>query len=184
MLNTKYIIYNPNQAPVINPDANGNAWFIKKVQLVDNADQELNTLDTIDPLETAVVDKRFADQVQVRSFTPDSTASIELLEYQPSYLKYSSKTDSEQLAVFSEIYFENGWKAFVDGNPTDHFRADWVLRAMNVPAGEHIIEFRFIPDTYNTLHATGSIASLLLIIVFIGSLIISLRFRHRKSSSV
>jgi uncharacterized membrane protein YsdA (DUF1294 family) len=177
MLNAKYIIYNPNQAPVINPDANGNAWFIKNVQLVDNADLELNALNTIDPLETAVVDKRFADQVQVRSFTPDSTASIELLEYQPAYLKYRSKTDSEQLAVFSEIYFKNEWKAFIDGKPTDHFRTDWVLRAMNVPAGEHIIEFRFIPDTYNILNSTGSIASLVLIIGFLGSLCYSIKKR-------
>jgi hypothetical protein len=173
MLNAKYIIYNPNQAPVVNPDAGGNAWFIQEVVLAGNANQELEALNTIDPQKTAVIDKIFAGQIKSQSFIPDSTASIELLEYQPAYLKYSSKTNSEQLAVFSEIYYSNGWKAFIDGNPVNHFRADWVLRAMNIPAGEHIIEFRFEPDTYTVLANTGSIVSGLLLLGFIGILIYS-----------
>ncbi|MDR2057899.1 MAG: hypothetical protein LBP83_06400 [Dysgonamonadaceae bacterium] len=182
MLNAKYIIYNPNQEPIVNPNAGGNAWFIQEVMLVDNADEELDALNTIDPRKTAVVDKKFADQIEKQSFTPDSAAFIELLQYQPIYLKYSSKTNSEQLAVFSEIYYSNGWKAFIDGKPAEHFRTDWVLRAMNVPAGEHIIEFRFEPDTFNTLSNIGSMASLLLIIGFAGTLIYSGRNAWRKAN--
>jgi hypothetical protein len=166
MLNAKYIIYNPNQEPIVNPNANGNAWFIQEVLLVDNADGELDALNTIDPQKTAVVDKKFAGQIKKQSFAPDSAASIELLQYQPVYLKYRSKTNSEQLAVFSEIYYSDGWKAFIDGKPVEHFRADWVLRAMNVPAGEHIIEFHFEPKTFNRLASIDSIASLILILGF------------------
>jgi hypothetical protein len=182
MLNGKYIIYSPTQAPIINPNAGGNAWFIQEVVFAENANQELDALNTIDPRKTAVVDTKFAEQVKKQSFVPDSTASIELLEYQPAYLKYSSKTHSEQLAVFSEIYFKNDWKASIDGKQVDHFRADWVLRAMNVPAGDHTIEFRFEPDMYNTLSDFGSIASLLLIIGFIGILVYSGIKRKKESS--
>jgi hypothetical protein len=173
MLNGKYIIYSPDQSPIINPDTYGNAWFVQNVQWAENADQELEALNTIDPRTTVVVDKKFADQLQTTSFVPDSAASIELLEYQPPYLKYRSKTVSEQLAVFSEVYYKNGWKAFLDGKAVEHFRGDWILRAMNVPAGEHIIEFRFEPDTYSALANIGSIASLLMIFGFAGILIYS-----------
>jgi hypothetical protein len=171
MLNGRYIIYSPDQAPVMNRNAYGNAWFVREVQWAENADQELEALNTIDPLTTVVVDKKFAGQIQKNSFAPDSTASIELLEYQPSYLKYRSKTNSEQLAVFSEIYYKNGWKASIDGKPAEHFRGDWILRTMNVPAGEHTIEFRFEPDTHYLLSRIGSIASLVMIFGFAGVVI-------------
>lgn len=174
MLNGKYIIYDPGQAPILNPEANGNAWFVQEILPVNNANEELDALDTIDPLKIAVVDKKFAGTIGNRqSFAPDSTAAIELLQYQPAYLKYRSQTNAEQLAVFSEVYYANGWKAFIDGKPAEHFRADWILRAMNIPAGEHIIEFRFEPDTYSTLANMGSIASLLMIVGFVGILIYS-----------
>jgi hypothetical protein len=180
MLNGKYIIYDPNQAPIINPEANGNAWFIQNVLPVDNADEELNALNTIDPLKIAVVDRKFAGQIEKQSFAPDSTATIELLQYQPVYLKYRSKTNTEQMAVFSEVYYANGWKAFIDGKPAGHFRADWVLRAMNIPAGEHVIEFRFEPDTYNSLANIGSMASLIMIFGFAGVLVYSGIKKHLK----
>jgi hypothetical protein len=171
MLNGKYIIYSPDQSPITNPDTYGNAWLVQNVQWAENADQELEALNTIDPRTTVVVDKKFAGQLQTASFVPDSAASIELLEYQPPYLKYRSKTVSEQLAVFSEVYYKNGWKAFLDGKAVEHFRGDWILRAMNVPSGEHIIEFRFEPDTYSTLANIGSIASLIMILGIAGILI-------------
>lgn len=171
MLNTRYIIYNPDQAPIRNPYAFGNAWFVDKVDIVENADAEIEALNTINPLQTAVVDKRFAKELE--GFTPhkDSTASIVLEKYRPSHLTYKTKVDSEQLAVFSEIYYQPGWKAFVDGKEVPHFRVDWILRGMLIPAGEHTVVFEFYPDTYvlaANISAYSSFLILLLLIVAVG----------------
>ena len=180
MLNAKYIVYSAEQPPLLNPERAGNAWFIQNIQWVNDANQELEALNTIDPRTMAVVDKRFADVVSKNTLVPDSMASIELLEYRPNYLKYESNTSSGQIAVFSEIYYKNGWKVFIDGEPADHFRANWVLRAMNVPAGKHSIEFKFEPDTYFLLASVGSITSLVLIFGFLGVLGFTIVTRFRK----
>lgn len=171
MLNTRYIIYNPDQAPIRNPYAFGNAWFVDKVEIVENADAEIEALNTINPLETAVVDKRFAKDLD--DFTPhkDSTASIVLEKYRPNRLTYKTKADSDQLAVFSEIYYQPGWKATIDGKEVPHFRTDWILRGMIIPAGEHTVVFEFYPDTYvlaANVSAYSSFLILLLLIVAIG----------------
>jgi hypothetical protein len=183
MLNGKYIIINPNTAPLTNSEANGNAWFVEEIAWADNADRELEALNTIDPRKTAVIDKRFENLISKTALVPDSTAFIELTEYRPNYLKYQSGTASEQLAVFSEVYYETGWKAFIDGKPAEHFRVDWILRAMYVPAGEHTIEFRFAPDTYSTLANTGSIGSIVLILGFIFSVFYSVKKRKKISNT-
>lgn len=171
MLNTRYIIYNPDQAPIRNPFAFGNAWFVDQVKIVENADAEIEALNTINPLETAVVDKRFAKDLE--GFTPhkDSTASIVLEKYRPNRLTYKTKADSDQLAVFSEIYYQPGWKATIDGKEAPHFRTDWVLRGMVIPAGEHTVVFEFYPDTYvfaANVSAYSSFLILLLLIAAIG----------------
>ena len=121
MLNTRYVIYNPEQQPLKNPYAFGNAWFVDKLDMVDNADAEIEALNTIDPLRTAVVDKRFQEDLE--GFVPqkDSTATIVLEEYRPNRLTYKSKADKEQLAVFSEVYYQPGWKATVDGKEVPTF---------------------------------------------------------------
>ena len=170
MLNTRYIIYNPDQAPIRNPFAYGNAWFVDKIDIVENADAEIEALNTINPLETAVVDKSFAKDLE--GFTPhkDSTATIVLEKYRPNRLTYKTKASSEQLAVFSEIYYP-GWKVTIDGKDATHFRADWILRGMLVPAGEHTIVFDFHPDTYvlaANVSAYSSFLILLLLIVAVG----------------
>lgn len=170
MLNTRYIIYNLDQAPIRNPYAYGNAWFVDKVDIVENADAEIDALNTIDPLKTAVVDKRFAKDLE--GFTPqvDSTATIVLEKYRPNRLTYKTKASSEQLAVFSEIYYP-GWKVTIDGKEATHFRADWILRGMLVPAGEHTIVFDFHPDTYvlaTNVSAYSSFLILLLLIAAVG----------------
>jgi len=169
MLNGKYIIYNPAAAPIENTEAFGNAWFVSDLQIVENADAELASLNSLNPKTSAVVDKRFENLIGAKSFARDSSAVITLTEYHPDRLVYHSKTSAEQLAVFSEIYFADGWKAFIDGQPAPHFRADWILRAMYVPAGEHTIEFRFEPDTYNRLANISSWTSLLLVLIFVGA---------------
>ena len=168
MLNTRYIIYNPDQAPIRNPYAYGNAWFVDKVDIVENADAEIDALNTIDPLKTAVVDKRFAKDLE--GFTPqvDSTATIVLEKYRPNRLTYKTKASSEQLAVFSEIYYP-GWKVTIDGKEVTHFRADWILRGMLVPAGEHTIVFDFHPDTYVLAANVSAYSSFLILLLLIAA---------------
>lgn len=168
MLNTRYIIYNPDQAPIRNPYAYGNAWFVDKVDIVENADAEIEALNTIDPLKTAVVDKRFAKDLE--GFTPqvDSTATIVLEKYRPNRLTYKTKASSEQLAVFSEIYYP-GWKVTIDGKEANHFRADWILRGMLVPAGEHTIVFDFHPDTYVLAANVSAYSSFLILLLLIAA---------------
>lgn len=170
MLNTRYIIYNPEQAPIRNPYAFGNAWFVDKVEIVENADAEIEALNTINPLETAVVDKRFAKDLE--GFTPhkDSTASIVLEKYRPNRLTYKTKTDSDQLAVFSEVYYQPGWKATIDGKEVPHFRVDWILRGMIIPAGEHTIVFDFYPDAYVTAAYVSSYSSFLILLLLIAAI--------------
>ena len=168
MLNTRYIIYNPNEPPILNPQAFGNAWFVPEVKIVENADAEIAALNSIDPLQTAVVDKRFADHLKgFTSSRPDSAASIVLDSYRPNRLIYTSKTNSEQLAVFSEIYYQPGWQVTIDGQPAPHFRANWILRAMLVPAGEHKIEFEFRPESYIKAAYVSAFSSFLILLLII-----------------
>ena len=183
MLNTRYIIYNPEQPPLRNPFAFGNAWFVDKVEVVENADAEIAALNTINPLTTAVVDKRFADEV--KGFTPqlDSTATITLDSYRPNKLVYTTKTNSEQLAVFSEIYYQPGWEVTIDGKPASHFRADWILRAMLVPAGEHQIVFEFRPQGYITAAYITSFSSLIILLLLIGAVGYSV-WKARKQKEI
>jgi hypothetical protein len=161
MLNTKYIIYNPKAQPIMNPHALGNAWFVDKVKVVNNADEEIKAVQDFDPATTAIVDKRFKDRLF--SFTKDVAATIELTEYRPNRLSYRSSAKTDQLAVLSEIYYDKGWDAYVDGKPVPHFRVNYVLRAMKVPAGEHKIEFRFEPEVWRIGGIVSMISSILLI---------------------
>ncbi len=171
MLNAKYVIRQTKegQAPIAIPNgrAMGNAWFVPEYEIVANPDSELNALTGFVAAKTAIIDKSFEDQLQ--GFTPqfDSTATIQLTEYKPNHLTYQSTASSEQLAVFSEIYYDKGWNAFVDGKSVPHFRANFVLRAMKVPAGEHKIEFKFKPKAYYVGERISLISSILLF-AFVG----------------
>lgn len=171
MLNAKYIIFSPEQPPLTNPYALGNAWFVNDYKFVSNADEELASLNGLDPRTTTVIDKRYESNVAGLNIAPDSTASIVLTEYKPNKLTYKSKANSEQLAIFSEIYFPHGWNAYVDGKEAPHFGADWVLRAMKVPAGEHEIIFKFEPKEYWAARMTASISSGVLVILLLGYII-------------
>jgi len=179
MLNARYVVYDPQQPPLQNPYAMGNAWFVSGYSFVDNADQEIAAIHNTNISSVAVVDKKFEPELSGLAIVPDSTATIEMLEYKPNYLSYRSSAQTEQLAVFSEIYYPNGWEAYIDGIPVPHFRADWTLRAMRIPAGEHRIEFRFIPTGYNTAVTVATASSGLLILLLIGSLAFAV-FRKRK----
>lgn len=175
MLNTKYIIYHPEKEPLVNPYASGNAWFVSGYVFVDNADQEIEALNNINPQQTAIINKDFVKSIKIKNIVPDSTASIQLVEYKPNYLKYFSSTAFDQFVVFSEIYYKNGWKSYIDDIPVEHFCVDWTLRAMCIYAGQHIIEFRFKADKYNFLARIGSISSLIILLGFIGMLIFKLK---------
>jgi MFS family permease len=175
MLNTKYLIFNPDAAPLENKSALGNAWFVGKATLVQNADEEITKLNTINTGEEALVDKQFESNIQDKQFGSDTTASIVLDEYQPNFLKYSTSSNSEQLAVFSEIYYPAGWNVTIDGRPTDYFRADYVLRAMVVPAGKHTIEFKFHPKAYFVGEKISLASSLIFILILLGAVAYEIR---------
>lgn len=170
MFNTRYIIYNPDAAPIINPYAYGNAWFVQEIEIAANADAEMEALNRIDPLKTAIVDQRFSGELAGFSFQPDSTATITLDKYRPNRLTYTSHTATEQLAVFSEMYYQPGWSVTIDGQPAAHFRADWTLRAMRIPAGKHEIVFEHRPQGYVTAANVSVYSSFLILLLLIGAI--------------
>ncbi len=167
MLNTKYIITNPNGRPVQNPHCLGKAWLVEDYRIVDNANEEIEALNDFDPQQTAIIDKQFEEHVQGRNYSYDSSATIELTHYEPNHLKYDYRASKPQLAVFSEVYYPHGWYAYIDGEEASHFRVNYILRAMNLPAGEHQIEFRFRPKSYYAGGTISGISSILLIAFFV-----------------
>jgi uncharacterized membrane protein YfhO len=182
MLNTRYVIYSTDAPPLVNKHALGNAWFVKEVKLVNNADEEIKTLGEIDPSTTVVVDKRYQQELSGFNPKPDPAASIKLTNYKANDLKYESNAVSEQLAVFSEIYYKDGWNAYVDGELKPHFGGDWILRVMRIPAGKHTIEFKFQPQKYYTGEKIGLASSLLLFLALIASLFMD--WKNRKECEV
>jgi hypothetical protein len=166
MLNTKYFITPKGQAQQ-NPGAMGNAWFVNEINLVANADAEIAALDGFKPPNTAIVDTRFSEQMIVE--LDNTGANIDLTEYKPNYIKYNSTTTKEGIAIFSEIYYDKGWNAYVNGELKPHFRANYVLRGMKIPAGNHVVEFKFEPAVYHVSEriALASSVVLLLLLAFV-----------------
>ena len=148
MLNTKYIIFNPNANPIINTNSLGNAWFVDSIIKVESPDEEIEKLSSFSPEKQAIVEFRYHDLIKDWTYTEDNSAKIILKDIAPDYVIYECETNSEQLAVFSEIYYPHGWKVSIDGKEAEYFRANYILRAMLVPAGKHEIKFEFIPDVY------------------------------------
>jgi hypothetical protein len=175
MLNVKYVIVPTGEGdvPVTNPFANGNAWFVENVKKVNSADDEIKALDNLDSKNVAVIDQNFKLPVGLKmlpiknmSFQKDSTATIQLSTYKPNHLKYTSNNSNEGFAVFSEMYYQNGWIAMIDGKEVPIYRVNYVLRGLKVPAGKHTIEFKFEPEvvkTGSTIALISSIGMLLLI---------------------
>lgn len=181
MLNTKYFIFPAGQqrqtVPILNPHAYGNAWFVNKVQYVNNANEEIDALDSIIPTETAVVDARFKDVLKGATESyKDSLSSIRLTSYAPNRLTYETNNAQDGIAVFSEIYYPDGWYVTIDGQPAELARADYILRTMYVPAGQHTIEMRFDPTS---LHVTEGIAYGALALLVIG-IIVAVLIAKRK----
>ena len=172
MLNVKYVIQKDKEGkefPVSNPDVNGNAWFVSQVKLVNSADEEMKALDSLDSKEVAVVNSKDFD-IKNTAFAKDSSSTITLENYKPNYLKYVSNNSKEGLAVFSEMYYGKGWNAYIDGKSADHIRVDYVLRALNIPAGKHTIEFKFEPQVIKTGSTITLISSIGMLLLLVGGI--------------
>ena len=168
MLNTKYVIVDPQSPPVVNPNALGNAWFVEKPVIAGNANEELASLKMINPAREAVIDTRFSEFIKSTHYPVAEGDRIELVSYQPNELEYSYTAEGERLAVFSDIYYPEGWLCFIDGKESDHFRANYVLRAMVLPGGTHQVRFVFEPSTYINGNRVSLASSVLLILLAAG----------------
>ncbi|MCW2119736.1 YfhO family protein [Flavobacterium sp. 7A] len=174
MLNVKYVIQTDKEGkefPTSNPNAYGNAWFVHDLKLVNKANDEMKTLEGFNTKTAAVFNmqkygSKFKNARLKRNL--DTTGTIQLNVYKPNYLKYTAETPKEGLAVFSEIYYEKGWNAYVDGVLTDHFPVDYVLRAMMIPSGKHTIEFKFEPQVIKTGSTITLISYALIFLLLVG----------------
>ncbi len=166
MLNTKYIVVNPNQKAIKNTNANGPVWFVNQVKWAANANEELLSLRKIDTKKQAVIHTEFKSLASGASV--DTNASIRLTKYETTLLKYVSESKSDQIAVFSEIYYPEGWNCYVDGKQIETFRANYVLRAVKIQKGKHQIEWKFEPKAFQTGSNVSFAGSSLLILACIG----------------
>ena len=184
MLNTKYFIFPAGQqgqtVPIENPYTFGNAWFIDKIQYVNNANEEIDAIGQVDLQQTAIVDSKFKEALKgVNKGYKDSLSTIRLTSYEPNQLVYETSSPQDGIVVFSEIYYP-GWTATIDGKPADIARADYILRAMNVPAGKHTIEMRFDPQS---LHITEGIAYGAMALLLVGVIILIWIYRKKYSEN-
>ena len=162
MLNAKYFITPKGQVQQ-NPAAMGNAWFVNEINTVADADAEIAALNGFNPENTAIIDVRFSEQMI--DGLDNTGASISLIEYKPNYLKYNSNSSKNGIAIFSEIYYDKGWNAYVDGELKPHFRANYVLRGMQIPAGNLIVEFKFEPAVYHISERIALTSSIILLLL-------------------
>jgi len=167
MLNTKYLIYNPDAEPIYNTHAFGNAWLVNDYKLVKDADSAIVALGNTDLHSVAVVDRKFSKQLSGKRFPVDASAGIKLVSYAPNDLKYDFHSKTQQLVVFSEIYYPKGWNVYLDGKKVPYFRTDYVLRAMVVPPGVHKIEFKFQPRVWSIGEPISFIFSVLLLLLLV-----------------
>ncbi|MEZ4779470.1 MAG: YfhO family protein [Flavobacteriaceae bacterium] len=166
MMNVKYILVPDKKGGIAaqeNPYVNGPAWFVENVLPANNSNEEILHLDSLDTKKTAVIYKDFLAEIPAKDIVRDSTATIDITEHKPNKLVYETATKTDQLAIFSEVYYPKGWNAYIDGKPAPYFRANYVLRAMVIPAGIHTVEFKFEPEVI----ATGTTFGLLSFGVFV-----------------
>lgn len=167
MLNTKYIIYDKEQSPLVNGYAQGNAWCVGAVRVAVDADEELGELGKIDVRTEAVLGAQFGGAVEGLEAGLDSSGVVRLSEYRPSTLVYKSELVREQVVLFSEVYYP-GWRAYIDGTEVEVLRANWILRALRVPSGSHEIRFRFEPSGYVAAAQIGSLSGLAILALLVG----------------
>ena len=179
MLNTKYIIYNGNEQPLVNPCAYGNAWMVDNVNLVDNPNAEFDAVATTDTRHTAIIHKEFEDMV--KGYHPtDSLGSITLTDYKPNQLTYNFNASEDKLVVFSEIWTSKGWTMRIDGEEKPILRADYLLRAAMVPAGQHEIVMRYEPRIWKVGGVISLVSSLSVLLFAVGAIVYSIFKRKEK----
>lgn len=173
MLNVKYVVRQDQEGnvfPIENPNANGNAWFVKQLKPVASADAEIMALDSLDTGQMAAINTSAFKNLQQFKYQVDSTASISLVDYEPNHLSYESNNGNDGFAVFSEMYYKNGWNAYLDGRAVDYFKVNYVLRGLQVPSGKHKIEFKFEPKVVEQGSKITLASTILLGLVIIGGL--------------
>jgi hypothetical protein len=173
MLNTKYIITADQKTGAASMQANatacGHAWFVRSIKYADNADQEMQAISSFDPKNEAIVDKQYKSLIDGKSLGIDTNATVTLTSYEPEHLTYQTGSRTNQVAVFSEIYYKEGWKFLVDGQEQPYFRADYLLRAAVIPTGNHKVEFVFHPASYYTGEDISLAGSILLVVALGGA---------------
>jgi len=183
MLNVKYfIVQNKGGGPVAqrNPYTNGPAWFVENVQFAETADEEIMLLDSLDTKKTVIVHQEFKDKLPLSTIQRDSTATIELVQHQPNHLTYEASTKSEQLAVFSEVYYPDGWNAYINGKPAEYIRVNYLLRGMKIPVGNNKIEFKFEAAVVKTGSTIALGSSVFLLLALLGGFYFT--FKSKKET--
>ncbi|MDB5152135.1 MAG: hypothetical protein JWR54_886 [Mucilaginibacter sp.] len=184
MLNVKYIITSDPQTKNLsmkrNATACGHAWFVKSVKYVKNADEEMQAITAFSPKDAAIVDQRFKSLIDEKSTGFDPNGTIKLVKYSPDDMVYESSSSTSSIAVFSEIYYDKGWKMYVDGKEHPYFRADYLLRAAQLPLGNHKVEFIFHPASYYTGEKI-SLAGSILLVLALGAVVYS-SFRKKPDT--
>jgi uncharacterized membrane protein YfhO len=183
MLNTKYFIQKnadgQTQASQVRPTASGPVWFVKSILFVKNADEEISALNHFSPRDTAIVQDIFKDMITGIS-PSDSGSTIRLVKNDVDVINYISQSSANHFAVFSEVYYDAGWKAFIDEKETQIVKVNYVLRGLVVPAGKHSIQFRFEPKGYYTGKSLTSIFSVILILLLIAGIYMEWRNSRNK----
>jgi hypothetical protein len=168
MMNVKYIIGSDPKTQAtsmqVNQTACGHAWFVQSVKFAENADQEMQAISSFDPKTTAIVDKKYGSLIDRKVVAVDENATIKLTSYNPDHMVYQSGSTATQIAVFSEVYYDKGWTMLIDGKEHPYFRADYLLRAAQIPVGNHKIEFIFHPASYYTGEGISLAGSILLVL--------------------
>jgi hypothetical protein len=186
MLNVKYVVQRDEDGEAyaaINPDANGNAWFVEKLATVPDANHEIMALDSVDTQSMAVVNSELFPDKESRIFKKDSTSRIALTSYTPNRLGYTSASGNNGLAVFSEMYYPHGWQAYIDGSQVPHYRVDYALRALEIPAGEHRIEFIFEPSVVQTGSKISLASSVLLALLILAGAVYKYKVANPKEEA-
>jgi hypothetical protein len=181
MLNTRYLIYHPSALPLLNKSAFGNAWLVDNIKFVDTPDDEISLLDKTNLKQTLLVDKRYASECPKTDFEKGD-AFIQLISYSPNELKYAFKSDTPQMAVFSEIFYYKGWQAYNGDKKLPHIRANYLLRAMYLEPGSYDITFKFEPKSYDIGNILALISSILLTLAF--AYIIFAKLKEKRSKTL
>jgi uncharacterized membrane protein YfhO len=174
MLNTRYFITGQPQQPVQkNPGALGNAWFVTSVKTVKSPDEEIDALKNFNPATEAIVDVSKFPMPQ-KTF-PAAGSTAKLTDYNPNELTYAVNAAQPGLLVFSEIYYKDGWNAYLDGNLVPHIRVNYALRGLQVPAGSHKVEFKFEPKEYTIGNTISLASSVILLLCLAGAMVYFVR---------